>query len=220
MEIKNTLFGFKPIISISFSNEEIIRNIMHLYNIEKFDLDCTYSKGQFWKNLPKPIYKTDLYPHNNNVLKADSSNLPFENQSMKSVMFDPPFTIAGSTYKNNKMGSSIIAKRFESYNSFDELKNHYYNSIKEIYRILQSNGILVFKCQDVVASGKNHFSHVLIMNMALKIGFYPKDLFILIAKNRINAFNGSKWKKQIHARKYHAYFWVFLKSDCYVNYNF
>lgn len=30
-------------------------------------------------------------------------------------------------------------------------------------------------------------SHVFIMNEAIKIGFYPKDLFILLAKNRLTA---------------------------------
>jgi hypothetical protein len=56
--------------------------------------------------------------------------------------------------------------------------------------------------------------------MALQVGFYPKDLFILMAKNRINSFNGEKWKNQYHARKHHSYFWVFQKSKCKVNYEF
>jgi hypothetical protein len=132
----------------------------------------------------------------------------------------PPFVIAGETYKDNDKGSSIIAKRFEGYKNFDELKNHYFGTLKETYRLLQDEGILVLKCQDVVSSGKNHFSHCLVMNMALQVGFYPKDLFILMAKNRINSFNGEKWKNQYHARKHHSYFWVFQKSKCKVNYEF
>jgi hypothetical protein len=35
----------------------------------------------------------------------------------------------------------------------------------------------------------------MIMNMALKIGFYPRDLFILVAKMRINSFGG-KWNQE------------------------
>lgn len=216
----NTLFGFTPIISISFSNSEIIKNIMILYNIERFDLDCTYSIGEFWKSLPKPKYKTDLFPKKHDVLKASSDKLPFDSETMKSIMFDPPFVISGETYKDNKKGSCVIAKRFESYKNFDELKKHYFGTLKETYRLLQNEGILVFKCQDVVADGKNHFSHCIIMNMALKVGFYPKDLFILMAKNRINSFNSKKWKTQYHARKYHSYFWVFQKTKSKVNYEF
>ena len=66
--------------SISFSNYETIKNIMELYKIEQFDLDCTYSKGSFWKNLPEPINKTDLKPIVEGVIQSNSENLPFENE--------------------------------------------------------------------------------------------------------------------------------------------
>lgn len=220
MEINNTDSNFIPISSISYTNDETIKNIMTLYNIERFDLDCTYSIGNFWKKLPKPKHKTDLYPQKPDVIKASSDNLPFENESMKSIMFDPPFVIAGKPYKDNDDGSSIIAKRFEGYFSFEELKNHYYGTLKEAYRLLENDGILVFKTQDTVSSGKNHFSHCVVMNMAQKIGFYPIDLFVLLAKNRINSFSKNKWKNQRHARKYHSFFWVFKKTKCKVNYDF
>ena len=77
---------------------------MHLYNIEQFDLDCTYSKGLFWKDLKGPINKTDLIPCNDSVIQANSENLPFENESMGSIMYDPPFIISGATYKKSKSG--------------------------------------------------------------------------------------------------------------------
>lgn len=218
--MENTLFGIQPLITISYSNDEIIKNIMQLYGIERFDLDCTYSKGVFWKNLPDPIHKTDLKPQRKDVIEADSGNLPFDNNQLKSIMFDPPFVIAGKTYADNKKGSSIISKRFEGYQNFQELKSHYNRTLIEAARILKDEGVLVFKCQDVVSSGKNHFTHCMVMEMGIKAGFNPKDLFILLAKNRINSFNGSKWKQQQHARKHHSYFWVFKKGKCKVNYDF
>ena len=52
------------------------------------------------------------------------------------------------------------------------------------------------------------------MYEALDIGFYPKDLFILLAKTRLN-----DGRKQQHARKFHSYFWIFEKRECKVNYN-
>ena len=53
-------------------------------------------------------------------------------------------------------------------------------------------------------------------NEAINIGFYPKDLFILLAKNRLVA----DWqvKNQKNARKYHSYFWVFEKSSKRIEY--
>jgi hypothetical protein len=55
--------------------------------------------------------------------------------------------------------------------------------------------------------------------MALELGFYPKDLFILHNKVRMNSF-GSRWSKQEHARKHHSYFWVLHKMNPRVKYNF
>jgi hypothetical protein len=210
---------FVPVKSVYNSNFECISNIMTLYGIERFDLDCTYSKGSFWKGLPEPIHKTDLYPSTPDVIQSNSENLPFENESMGSVMYDPPFVIAGNTYKTNREGSSIIAKRFEGYPTYEQLTKNYFLTLKEIYRICKKDGYVVMKCQDTVSGGKNHFTHCMIMNMALELGFYPKDLFVLHNKVRMNSF-GSRWTKQEHARKHHSYFWVLHKMNPRVKYNF
>jgi hypothetical protein len=210
---------FIPVRSVYNSNYEVIKNIMSLYNIDQFDLDCTYSRGLFWKNLPGPKIKSDLVPLSDDVLEANSEHLPFGDKTMKSIMYDPPFVISGKTYKENKDGSSVIAKRFEGYTTYEKLTNNYYKSLIDLYRISKPNGLLVMKCQDTVSGGKNHFTHVMAMTMAMKVGFYPRDLFILLAKMRINSFGG-KWNKQEHARKYHSYFWVFEKTTPKVKYLF
>lgn len=53
------------------------------------------------------------------------------------------------------------------------------------------------------------------MNMAVSAGLYPKDLFILLAKNRIIGYNHAKQK---HARKFHSYYWVFKNEPFSVDY--
>jgi hypothetical protein len=216
---KSTEKTFKPIKSVYNTNFEVIKSIMELYEIEQFDLDCTYSKGTFWKNLPSPKIKSDVTPLHEDVLEASSENLPFPDKSMGSIMYDPPFLIAGKTYNDNKEGSSIIAKRFVCYTTFTDLKRNYYKSLKELHRVCKDGGYIVFKCQDTVSGGKNHFTHNMVMEMALEIGFYPRDLFILMAKMRINSFGG-RWSKQHHARKYHSYFFIFQKTKPKVNYDF
>lgn len=102
---------FNIVKSVYNSNFDAIKNIMELYKIEQFDLDCTYSKGSFWKDLKGPKNKTDLLPKNDGIIQANSENLPFEDNSMKSIMYDPPFIIAGATYKTAKEGSSLMPKR-------------------------------------------------------------------------------------------------------------
>lgn len=203
-----------------YKNDDVIKSIMDLYEIEQFDLDCTYSKGVFWKNIIQPKNKTDLIPQYDDVVVANSENLPFESNSMKSIMYDPPFVISGQSFKTNKEGSSIIAKRFEGYRNFEELKSNYFNTLKELYRITDTGGFVVMKCQDTVSSNINYFTHNMVMNMAIEIGYYPRDLFVLLAKSRLSAFNGTKWKKQRHARKFHSYFIVLEKNKQKSNYNF
>jgi len=74
--------------------------------------------------------------------------------------------------------------------------------------VLCLGGILVFKCQDKVSSGKQHMMHCNVYQWAILQGFEALDLFILLARSRLVA----NWQRnQKHARKYHCYFWVFKK---------
>lgn len=204
--------------SISYDQGEIIRDILNLHVPEhKIDCDPTYSKGIFYTNtsIETPRYKFDILPYNDTVIYADCRNLPLDNCSLNCIIFDPPFlATTGKSLKEEN--GNIINKRFGVYSNEKELHQFYIDSMKEFYRILKDKGILIFKCQDKVSSGKQYMSHVFIMNEAVKLGFYPKDLFILLAKSRIVA----DWqlKNQKNARKFHSYFWVFQKCDTQIQY--
>jgi DNA modification methylase len=90
------------------------------------------------------------------------------------------------------------------------------NSLKEFYRVLKDDGILIFKCQDKVSGGRQYFSHVFIINQAEQMGYYTKDMFVLLAKNRMTP----KWqvKNQKNARKFHSYFLILQKSKKKIDY--
>lgn len=155
-------------------------------------------------------------PQVDDVQYGDSRNLPLLEESIECEMFDPPFLATTGKSLQSDEENNIINKRFGVYPNEKELHQFYIDSLKESHRILKSNGILLFKCQDKISSGKQYMSHVFIMNEAVKVGFYPKDLFILLAKNRLIA----DWqaKNQKNARKFHSYFWVFQKCDKRIDY--
>lgn len=205
--------------SISYDQNEIILNILNLHVTNKLiDLDATYSKGNFYKNtgIAEPLYKYDINPCLDNVVQADCRNLPLLNESIECQMFDPPFLATTGKSLTSNENNNIINKRFGVYPTEHDLHQFYIDRMKESYRILKPNGILIFKCQDKISSGKQYMNHVFIMNEAVKIGFYPKDLFILLAKNRLVADWQSKNQK--NARKFHSYFWVFEKSNKKITY--
>ena len=132
------------------------------------------------------------------------------------MVLDPPF-LATKGKSLTEGDGNRINRRFGVYPDEKSLHQCYADMIREAYRVLKDNGILIFKCQDKVSSGKQHFSHVFVMNTAVETGFYPRDLFILLAKkNRIVA----DWQKrnQKNARKFHSYFWVFQKTNRRIEY--
>lgn len=197
--------------SVSESQGEILNNIIALYCPEGFEVDPTYSKGNFYNDVPEPKYKLDLSPQGEGVKEADSRQLPFSASSVGSIIFDPPFV--GGSRKDGKPG--IIKERFGYYKNVPILWHFYRDSLNEFHRILKPEGILVFKCQDTIENSRQYLSHIEIINYAYSIGFYPLDLFILVAKNRLMSPNQAI---QQHARKYHSYFIVFKKSKRLVQY--
>lgn len=205
--------------SISYDQSEIIKGILKLHvPNQKIDCDPTFSKGNFYKNtgieIPKYIY--DISPQSEEVQYADCRSLPLLDNSIDCLMFDPPFLATTGASLSTNDDNNIINKRFGVYSNEKELHQFYVDSMKEFYRILKNKGILIFKCQDKISSGNQYLSHVFIINKAIEIGYYPKDFFILLAKNRIVA----DWqlKNQKNARKFHSYFIVFQKTNKKISY--
>ena len=52
----------------------------------------------------------------------------------------------------------IIKERFGYYRNVPELLTFYNEALLEFYRILEVDGILIFKCQDTIESGKECFN--------------------------------------------------------------
>jgi len=197
------------ITSISYEESEIQRNILKLHSeLDFYELDPCYSKGVFYKKIKQPQLKFDICPVTEDTRKADVRHLPLEDESVRSIMFDPPFVIGLPNGSKDTKGSNKTFNRFGGFSSKKEQSDFYSESLKELYRVLKVGGIIAFKCQDTVSSGKQYLVHAEIIRMAKEIGFYVKDLFVLLAKHRMNS---GKWKRQLHARKHHCYYLVLEK---------
>lgn len=204
--------------SIGYSQGEIIRNILKLHVPEgKIDCDATFSAGVFYNGtgIALPQYRFDISPQRSDVVQADARHLPLADSSISCMTLDPPFLATKGKSLDGTDGN-IINRRFGVYPDEKSLHRCYSDMLSEAYRVLKPDGVLIFKCQDKVSSGKQYMSHVFIINEAVRIGFYPKDLFILLAKSRLVA----DWQRQNqkHSRKYHSYFIVLQKSDKRIKY--
>lgn len=204
--------------SIGYDQGEIIRNILRLHVPEgRIDCDPTYSTGAFYNgtDVEPPALRFDIKPQAEGVVEADARHLPLEDSSISCMMLDPPF-LATKGRSLTEGNGNRINRRFGVYPDEKSLHQCYADMLREAYRILKPGGILIFKCQDKVSSGKQYLSHVFIINTAVATGFYPKDLFVLLTKNRLVA--DWQMRNQQHARKWHCYFVVFQKRDTKIKY--
>lgn len=192
--------------SVSYDQQEIIKSIMQLCGIERFDADLTYGNGQFWKDIEKPVNRFDIDESLQDLTAACSSvSTPLADNSISSCMFDPPFlTYVRAGREGN--GSMVMAKRFAGYWRYDELAGHYQQTAKEAARILSKKGIFVVKCQDIIHNHKMHCTHANMIDWCSD-WFRLKDLFVLPAKHRMPSPNRTGSQK--HARIFHSYFLVF-----------
>ena len=194
--------------TVSDNQHEILASILKLTGLSKFDADITFGNGSFWKAVPPPSLQFDIDQQVEGVVKACSTNLPVADNSLGSVVFDPPFlTYVRSGRSGN--GSMVMSNRYGGYWRYDELEDHYKKTITEVHRILQPKGVFVFKCQDIIHNHKMHPTHINVVNWC-EGTFRLKDMFILTAKARIPVpqTKGVAKRVQKHARIHHSYFLV------------
>lgn len=205
-------------------NENVFPDILSLHVKKGAKIaDVTWGRGVFWKNVPKDHYEvigTDI------AMGVDCRNLPYEDTSFDCIVLDPPYM--EGFYRSNdkhKAGSGSHSGLAQAYSNGDEINGDtentgtkkwhaavtdmYFKASREAYRVLKKKGILIVKCQDEVSAGKQWLTHVEIINELENIGYYSKDLFIVVRTGKPAV---SRLITQVHARKNHSYFLVFVKK--------
>lgn len=182
--------------------------------------DVTYGKGVFWRNVAEGLYT--LLPSD---LKTgvDCRDLPYTDSSIDCVVLDPPYMEGLLRETADHRGASGTHVSFrEAYEgdthngSRPQVSPKWHAAVLDLYiragreahRVLRRNGILIVKCQDEVSANKQWLTHVEIINEYVSMGFYTRDLFVVIRTNKPGV---SRIVKQRHARKNHSYFLVFQK---------
>ncbi len=198
-------------------NAELFPQILKLHVRDGAKVaDVTYGSGVFWKNVDLSNY--DLKA-SDIATGIDCRSLPYADEEFDALVLDPPY-MEGllRSNKEHKAGAGSFSAFREYYSNGDEVsqgpKWHgavtdlYFKATDEAHRVLKDRGTFIVKCQDEVSANRQWLTHVEIINYAEKLGFYTKDLFVLVRQNKAGIV---RLKKQVHARKNHSYFLIFEK---------
>ncbi len=199
-------------------NADVFPEVLSLHVPEGAKIaDVTYGTGVFWKKVD--LTKYELLP-SDIATGIDCRNLPYEDASLDAIVIDPPY-MEGllRNNKTHKAGSGSHSAFREYYSNGDEVSHNgpkwhgavtdlYYKAGKEAIRVLKDKGVAIVKCQDEVSANRQWLTHVEIINHYEELGFYTKDIFVVVRQNKAVI---ARLKKQVHARKNHSYFIVFVK---------
>ncbi|MBI4210592.1 MAG: site-specific DNA-methyltransferase [Candidatus Diapherotrites archaeon] len=200
------------------TNENIFPKILELHVPKKSVIaDVTYGKGVFWKKVPDGNYIVKASDIQGGI---DCRNLPYNDGEIDCIILDPPYMEGLFRKSKEHLAGAGTHNSFREYYSNGEETNSgpkyhkavldlYFKAGKEAYRSLRTDGTLIVKCQDEVSANRQNLTHVEIINEYAKLGFYAKDLFVVVRTNRPGV---SRIQKQVHARKNHSYFLVFRKE--------
>lgn len=178
------------------TNSGLIKKVSGLYfNPGDKIADVTYGKGVFWREVNENTYNiigSDI------KTGVDFRDLPYQDNSFEHSVIDPPY----ARIQNLKgMRDCYNTTRYITHDGIIQM---YQEGLVELKRITKKSGYILCKCQDEIYGCKQKWSHIEIHDIAVELGLYVKDLFILI-----NTKNPKPLYKQQHARKNHSYLWFF-----------
>ncbi len=198
-------------------NADIFPQILSLHIPEGARIaDVTYGSGVFWKKVDTSKYElvaSDI------ATGIDCRALPYRDGTFDAIILDPPY-MEGllRTQRRHKAGSGSYTAFREYYSNGDEestgpkwhgaVTDLYFRAGGEALRVLKDSGVAIVKCQDEVSANRQWLTHVEIIAHYESLGFYTKDLFVVVRPNKAGV---SRLKRQVHARKNHSYFLVFVK---------
>ncbi|HEY0138530.1 MAG TPA: hypothetical protein VGB85_30815 [Nannocystis sp.] len=196
--------------------------------------DVTYGLGAFWKKVAPGSYrvlasdialKPDLPVPLGFTLRdaVDCRALPHTDASLDALVLDPPYMegmyrrevahMAGSgthaAFRRAYSQSAATPPADDAPRWHEAVIDLYARAGREAARALRPGGVFIVKCQDEVSANTQRLTHVELITGYESLGFYCKDLFVLV---RANSPAVSRLKTQVHARKNHSYFLVFSKQ--------
>lgn len=205
--------GYRPLASVWDGEDgELLERMLDFYprNAPQRILDATVNGGRFWRGSRRPVLGMDIEVKHRPGIVGDNTCMPFRDRVFDAVVYDPPHIPNQGKDRtkdfNTRFGLVLRSSKENGYS----FSHTYPPFLREAYRVLKSEGILLCKITDYIHDHRYQWAHVDLVHAANGIGFCPCDCIIKIRKGPII---DPKWKTAHHTRRQHCYWLVFRKSD-------
>lgn len=205
--------GYSPLPSVWEGEDAALLELMldfYPRQTPQLILDATINLGRFWRESKRPVIGLDIEPNFHPTVIGDNMALPFANDAFDVVVYDPPHIPNQGKDKqkdfNTRFGLVVKSPRENGYN----LTHTYLPFVTEAYRVLKNEGVLFAKIVDYIHNHRMQWAHLELIKAACEAGFCACDMIIKVRKGPIV---DPKWKVAHHARRQHAYWIIFRKSD-------
>jgi SAM-dependent methyltransferase len=205
--------AYRPLPSVwDGEDAELIELMLAFYPHKrpKRILDATVNGGRFWRGTKRKVVGLDIAAGHRPSVVGDNTQMPFADRRFDVVVYDPPHV--PNQGKDDQKDFTVRFGLGER-----SPKEHGYNFsylypafVREAYRVLKLDGILLCKITDYIHNHRYQWAHVDFVQAAAASGFCPCDCIIKVRKGPII---DPKWKTAHHSRRQHCYWLVFRKSD-------
>jgi hypothetical protein len=135
--------------------------------------------------------------------------MPFKDRCFDVIVYDPPHIPNQGRDKrkdfNTRFGLVLKSPAVNGYN-FSHL---YPPFMREAYRVLKPEGILLCKIADYIHGHRFQWAHIELMKAAAEVDITACDCIVKVRKGPIM---DPRWRNAHHARRHHCYWLVFRKS--------
>ncbi len=144
--------------------------------------DVTYGAGAFWNKVD--LTKYDFMPsdlrHDEN--KYDFCHLPYPDEFVDVVVFDPPYVQKHSVSEDLSSYSTRINKRYGlsiGTESYADIVQNFEDGMAEGKRVLRRGGLLLVKCANFFKSTQRWLNED-VFRIANQLGLSKVDEFVLL----------------------------------------
>jgi hypothetical protein len=172
-------------------------------------LDATVNAGRFWRGSPRPVIGMDLDRRHRPAVCADHRRMPFQDACLDVVVYDPPHVPNQGRDRTKDFRSRFGLVLSSSVRQGYKFSHLYPPFVREAYRVLKPEGLLLCKITDYVHGHRFQWAHVELLVAAVALGFTACDCIVKVRRGPIH---DPRWRKAHHARRHHCYWLVFRKS--------